>query len=77
MHMLIMKNMANNTMYNVQELHDFVFNKVSSNGIVFSGIAFNRNAFKFPLCSILFPSVFLLYSLINLSVILFVHLQLL
>ena len=37
MHMPVMKNMTNNTMYIVQELHAF-----ESNGIAFNGIAFNE-----------------------------------
>ena len=36
-----MKNMTNNTMYVVKELHAF-----ASNGIAFSGIATNRTAFN-------------------------------
>ena len=33
--MLVMKNMANNTMYIVQELHTFVFNGMVLNEIAF------------------------------------------
>ena len=35
MHMLLMKNTANNTMYSVQEPHTFLY---TFNGIPFSGI---------------------------------------
>ena len=33
--MLAMNNMTNNTMYIVQELHDFVFNEIAFNEIAF------------------------------------------
>ena len=32
---LIMRNMINNTMYTVQELHAFVFNEIAFNAIAF------------------------------------------
>ena len=60
-----MRNMTNNTMYIVQELHAFVFNAVALNKIVF----------KISLKSISYPSKLLLHSSTNLSTILFLHLQ--
>ena len=35
MHMLVIKNMTNNTMYIIQELHAFVFYGTAFNGIAF------------------------------------------
>ena len=67
MHMLVIKNTANNTMYTVQELHTFLQ--------TFNGIAFNEITSKVLLESILFPSIFSLHSSTNLSIILFLRLQ--
>ena len=50
--MLVMKNMTNNTMYIVQELHAFGFNGIASNEIAFNEVVFNRIAFKVSLLSI-------------------------
>ena len=57
-----MKNMINNTMYTVQEIHIFPQS--------FSGITF-----KVPLKIILFPSVFSRHSSTNVSTNLFMQLQ--
>ena len=67
MHMPIIKNMPNNTMYIVLDLHAFVSNE----------IAFNEIASIVSLLSISLSSIFLLHSSINLSITLLLHLQLL
>ena len=38
MHLLIMKNMKNNTMYILQELHAFLSNEIAFNEVLFNGI---------------------------------------
>ena len=38
MHLLIMKNMTNNTMYILQELHAFLSNEIAFNEVLFNGI---------------------------------------
>ena len=49
MHMLVTKNMTNNTMYIVQEFHASVFNESLFNGIAFNEISFNEVVFNVPL----------------------------
>ena len=73
--MLVMKNMTNNTMYIVQELHAFGLNGIASNEIAFNEVVFNRIAFKVSLLSISFTSIILLHSLTNLSTILLIQFQ--
>ena len=46
MHLLFLKNLTNNTLYTVQELHAFLFNGIPFNGISFNEIASNEIAFN-------------------------------
>ena len=44
-----MKNIANNTMYIVQELYVFVFNEIASDEVAYNGIVLNEIASKVSL----------------------------